>query len=254
MMKKLRIYIIFQILLIGISGYSQRFSTGYTWKINALNQRKAPQYIAPPYSYHIYYSEASEINFVNSAGFGLVGSVDYKKFVLFSGVQAEIARLKAHIVPNNGTNMDGKINHSSSYFILDRGSLVFPLQLIYKAGAQTKKCFIMSLGISYQINTYKERFNHIHLNLMDSELIPGYDYLITEYEMYQVLYNEHNFLTFNAGIGWKYDNSYTTLELNRRFGFDESKFPQARYLNINLSFIKFLNFQNLHRGYKIYLD
>lgn len=185
---------------------------------------------------------------MKSASLGLSVALDYKRFVLMSGTQYEIGRTKVEMIPNDPLDYP-------NYFIVDRNSLIFPVQLIYKAGRATNFCAIFNGGITYHINWYTERFKYLDDDLDDwSDTGTGYQLYVVPYEMYGILYNEYDFFSVNAGIGLKAKNTYTFLEIDRRIGLDKNKFPVARYFNINISFTKLINFQKLKRGYSIYLD
>jgi hypothetical protein len=77
---------------------------------------------------------------------------------------------------------------------------------------------------------------------------------MSDREMVGILYNDKDYKTYLAGLGYKRDNLYISIRYQKRFGGRESDYPMARYTQVDFVLSQTLNFQKLKKGHIIYVE
>jgi len=247
-------FLVFILLFfVGQSVLSQRISFGFNGAFTAFQRTTLPDnFIFPEHSYFIYYTANEKddlpVHDQKFSGYsvGLNLNVDYKRFIFISEFTLGTNTIKIPVLfPSPiSESVDGD---SWSTFKITKNYFNLPLLISYKLNRKANGPFLIG-GMQYSFCSFSEA------DFLDTELTSGISIFLSDTEMYNVLYNEWNYGSMILGAGLKKDNSFYSVRFSQRIGKDLSKYPLARYFQIDLQYSKTLNFQRLKKGYHIYLD
>ena len=238
------------VLSLHVSSKAQRLSTGFLFGTPAFHQTKfESNYLFPEHSYFTYITGNEEGDPVHNQRFnglsaGVSVNVDYKRWMISTEFVFSNGKIKIPILYPATVSGD---NQWSTFEILKSG-FHLPVYLSYKLTSKANGPYAIG-GIQYSALSFSE--NPIHI---DQDISAALLFQLTDTEMYNIIYNEYNYFSAIAGLGYKRNNSYYSVRFIKRVGGDLSKYPIGRFLQVDFVYSKLLNFQKLKKGYHLYLD
>ncbi|MDH5397914.1 MAG: hypothetical protein OEX02_07200 [Cyclobacteriaceae bacterium] len=242
------------LVLLVISLQAQRLSGGVTLATHALqNFRLADNYVFPPHSYFVYYTENEKKDekpvfnqYMKGLMFGINVNLEYKRFLLTSEIRTISTTFTLPLM--YPTPLGSLLSDNWSYFRVVKSGVQLPVLLTVKLTDKANGLYVV-LGGQYEWVSYNEpRFS------LSDDYSSGILLYLAKSELYGVMYNEHDYFSYIAGLGLKNKNKYTSLRLVKRFGGNKALYPQARFYSVELARTVILNFQKLKKGHVIYIE
>lgn len=237
--------------------YAQRFSTGINFSTIAYQKTSLPDnFIYSQNSYYVYYTANEKKDnepvfnqFFNGLSGGLNANVDYKRFMLKYEFSFGYSNIKIPVLYPTPFLPD-LVESDWSTFVLKRSAFKHNLLISTKINNKTDGAYLLT-GLQYTFDYYKEqdKFN------LDADISSGIYLYISNNELYGTLYNNNNsYFKGIIGLGIKRKNNYYSIRYLKRVFGQNDNYPLANYQQIEMTFTKTLTFQNLRRGYAIYIE
>ena len=236
---------------------AQRFSTGINISTIAFQRTTLPNnFIYSQNSYYVYYTANEDKDYepvfnhyFNGFSGGININVDYKRFMLKYEFTMGFSNTKLKVLYPTPFLPD-LIESDWSTFMMKRTAFQNNLILSTKLNKKTNGTFLLT-GVQYTHDTYQEadKFD------LDHDISGGIYLFISDNELYGTLYNNTNgYFKGIIGLGIKRDNNYYSARYLKRMFSAEADYPLARYHQFEISYTRTLTFQNLSKGYAIYIE
>lgn len=239
-----------------INSHAQRFSVGYRIGTGILKRVDLKSnVILPENSWFTFYTENEKKDdepvfdyWGSDYHAGLSFQLDYRAFSLFFDPMVDGGSQKVPLFYY--TRLGALLDQNWTTLIVRRSSFKLPLYLSYKFLKSANGPFILG-GLRYSMDSYAEPAKY-NLDAFGG-INPGVVLYISDYELYNIMYDEHNYWEYMFGFGWKGNNSWLSVRFNNRLPWTAHDI-QADIWNIEWTFSQYLNFQKLKKGHKLYIE